>query len=534
MQKNQETSLPYLDESCTAAYKRLETLRQPYLDRARDCAKLTIPRLMPESGANGSTDFPTPFQSTGPRGVNNLSAKLLLALLPPNIPFFKFRIEPYAKEIAQASKAGGRDPQAEIEKNLVKAELAVQAELESSGLRVVAHEALQQLIVAGNVLLYMPDGETKMRVYRLDQYVVERDPMGTPIQIITCEKVSWVMLPDSVVAELSKLRNRSTPNDPMPTYDVYTRAQFDGKMWHVCQEVENISIPDTTGKFAPEDFPYIPLRGYNSSGEHYSRSFTDDYLGDLISLEGLAQAIVEYSAACANVKFLVKPAGLTDKDELAKLPNGGYGDGTAEDVTVVGIDKFADFRVAADTASQLKTGLSLAFLLNTGVQRPGERVTAEEIRFMAEELETTLGGTYSLLSLEFQLPLVNLLVRRMTAAQKLPKLPKKIIKPAIVTGIEALGRGNDLMRLRESAAAIAGAIGPGELSKFVNAFELAKRMFTASGIRSEGLIVDPAEAQQGAQQAQLMELVQKLGPEVIRQLGAQQAQGQAAAPAPQA
>lgn len=46
-------------------------------------------------------------------------------------------------------------------------------------------------------------------------------------------------------------------------------------------------------------------------------------------------------------------------------------------------------------------------LLNSAVQRNGERVTAEEIRYVAGELEDTLGGVYSLLSQELQLSLIR-------------------------------------------------------------------------------------------------------------------------------
>ena len=71
---------------------------------------------------------------------------------------------------------------------------------------------------------------------------------------------------------------------------------------------------------------------------------------------------------------------------------------------------------------------------------------------MAEQLETSMGGIYSLLSLEFQLPLVKILMKRMSQNKEIPSLPKGSVKPTIITGIEALGRGNDLQKLREFIA----------------------------------------------------------------------------------
>lgn len=64
-------------------YNLLEMDRLPFLNRARDAAELTIPSLIVKDGHSSATEFTTPFQGIGARGVNNLSSKLLLALLPP-------------------------------------------------------------------------------------------------------------------------------------------------------------------------------------------------------------------------------------------------------------------------------------------------------------------------------------------------------------------------------------------------------------------------------------------------------------------
>ena len=66
---------------------------------------------------------------------------------------------------------------------------------------------------------------------------------------------------------------------------------------------------------------------------------------------------------------------------------------------------------------------------------------------MAEDLEQSLGGIYSILSNEFQLPFVMRKMFMMEKNKKLPALPKTGVRPSIVTGLEALGRGNDKNRL---------------------------------------------------------------------------------------
>lgn len=517
------------DNSCKAIYDALATDRDLYLERARKVCKLTIPRLVPENGANASTTMPAPFSSVGTRGVNNLASKLMMALFPPNAPFFKFKVEPYLADKMADLSTEQTNIQAEIEQNLVKAEEAVQTEIETSGFRVVAHEAMLHLLVSGNTLVFWPDEEIRPKLYHLDQYVVERDPMGKAVRIITLEKLSEATLPDEVHEQLVASQPTETRDSLNRSYDLFTHAEWSsggGKKpyWTVYQECRGVRIAGSDATYSEDSFPYLPLRGSHCSGEHYSRSYGEEYLGDLLSLEGLSQSIVEGSAAMARGLFLVNPAGTTDINTLSNKPNWGFAEGNAADVTVLRVDKFADFRVAAETAKSIEQRLALAFLLNSSVQRQAERVTAEEIRFMAQELESALGGVYSLLSIEFQLPLINLLVYRMGKAKRLPKLPKKVVKPSVVTGIEALGRGNDLNRLREAFGTAKEIYGPEVAQQYTNPREGYTRIFTAAGVRAEGLVRTAEEIAQAQQQAQVQHAAETFGPEAIRQMGAQNQQ----------
>ena len=140
-----------------------------------------------------------------------------------------------------------------------------------------------------------------------------------------------------------------------------------------------------------------------------------------------------------------------------------------------------------------------------------ERVTAEEIRLVTQSIERQLGGAFSLLSQELQLPLVNRMMTRLQKKKKLPKLPKKFISPAIITGIEALGRGNDLNRLDFFLQGMAQTIGPEAIGQFVNLREYIKRRATALGIDTLGLIKSEEELMAEMQQAQQDAVVQQFG-----------------------
>ena len=178
-------------------YNKLLTEREHYLDRAEECSELTIPSLIKPEGFTSSSDLYNTFQSVGARGVNNLASKLLLLLLPPNSPFFRLSIAGDAKKELQDNK----EMKTDIEKSLSVIEKEVSNKIEQLALRVSVFEALKHLIVAGNVLTYLPK-KGSMRVFPLSQYVIRRDASGNILEIVICEKASILSLGKEVAAQV--------------------------------------------------------------------------------------------------------------------------------------------------------------------------------------------------------------------------------------------------------------------------------------------------------------------------------------------
>ena len=105
----------------------------------------------------------------------------------------------------------------------------------------------------------------------------------------------------------------------------------------------------------------------------------------------------------------------------------------------------------------------------------------------------------------------------MSQANQIPSLPKNSVKPTIITGVEALGRGNDLQKLREFVAEIANLaqVNPAVVQS-LNAQDLIKRIATGLGIDTEGLVKSDEElaqeqsAQEDAMQnQQMMQMAEK-------------------------
>lgn len=489
-----------MGENAKAKYAQLENQRHSYLLRARDCARLTLPHLMTDDGDQSAQRLPTPYQSVGARGVNNLASALLLSLLPPNAPFFRFLLDSKAQAKLMAMSPNAK---AEVETSLSELERRVSKEIESLGIRSNLFEAIKQLIVCGSVLLYFPD-EGPMRVIKLDRFVVKRDPMGNAKRIIIKETVAPAMLPEEIQPFV-----RACMCEHENTVDIYTCCHtISADKVEVYQEVEGEIIPDSYGVYPMEQNPFLALRMNRVDGEDYGRSYVEQYLGDLISLESLSKSIVEAAAAASKVLFLVNPTGTTRAKTLAQAPNGAIREGMATDVSVLQVNKGQDLQVAMMTTQAISERLSYAFLLTEATIRNAERVTAEEVRLVTQSIERQLGGIYSILSQEFQLPLVGRIIDRLTKSKRMPKLPKNFVTPTIVTGIDALGRGNDLNRLDVYLQGIGQLLGPQMIQQYIDVREYMNRRAAALGIETTGLVKSEeqiAAEMQAQMQAQSMD-----------------------------
>ena len=488
-------------------YAQLQSARSTFDREAKESSKLTIPSLIPESTTGTRAKIKTPFQAVGARGVNSLASKLLFALLPPSTAFFKLSIDSL-----ELLKQGQEGLETEIDKGLRTIETALMNEIEISNDRVAMFEALKHLIVGGNVLLYLTDDGLK--VYPLSKFVCKRDAVGNVLEIITQESVNPNALSPEFLEQIKKKENydEKTMDSDLDIY-TYVRRVNDDFMWY--QECKGEKIPGTDGRSKVEVSPWITLRFVRIDGEDYGRGYVEEYRGDLISLEALMQAIIEGAAASAKTIFLVNPNGVTRAATLAKAPNGAIREGSASDISVMQVGKGADFNVSFSAIQRIESRLEYAFLMARSVQRDAERVTAAEVTMMANELENSLGGIYSILTQEFQLPYLKRRMHMLVRSGKAPKLPDRIVKPKIVTGVQGLGRGNDRNKLVEFIGTVSQALGPDIMRQYMNVDEAIKRLANSIGIDTANLVKTQEEIQAEMEAMQQQQLIQHLGPAAL-------------------
>jgi hypothetical protein len=500
------------NQSAASRYSKLASDRTIFLDTARDCAALSVPYLLTPTGVVNGQKLPTPWQSMGAKGVNVMASKLMLSLFPVNATFFKLQINDGKLSLDPSLSAAVKS---EIDLSLSKMERVVMQSIAESQDRVILHQAMKHLIVTGNALVYM--GSKGVKLYPLDRFVVVRDGEGNPTEVVTVESIDRQFLPEEFQTEQAKNVNDVADNTSAPSVDVtvgenevavYTWAKLKDGQWRWRQEAEGKIIPDSLGKAPKNTTPWLPLRFNVVDGEDYGRGRIEEYLGDLKSLEGLMQAMVEGSAAAAKVVFLVSPAATVKPSTLAKAGNGAIIQGRAEDVTAVQVSKQADFSSAYQMIQSLTQRLSEAFLILT--VRQSERTTAEEIRATQQELNEQLGGIYGNLTVELVRPYLQRKLFTLQRSKELPQLPKGIVYPTIIAGLEGIGRGQDRESLMMFLQTISQALGPEAIAQYIDPEEAVKRLAAAQGIDTFKLVKTADMRQQEQQKAQQMQMTQSL------------------------
>jgi len=482
-------------------YDYLSSDRSQFLSEAKEASELTLPYLISghEENTKGMKSLKTPWQSVGAKGVVALASKLSLSLVPPQTSFFKLQVD--------ETQLGQVPPEikSELDLSFSKIERTILDAIAASDDRVVIHQALQHLVVGGNALIFM--GKAGLKLFPLNRYVIERDGNGEVIEIITKERINKKLIEEYLPPqEEMPLVTNDEPDEQ--ECDVYTHVTRDNNrfLWH--QEVYGKIIPKSQSKAPIEATPWLPLRFNTVDGEPYGRGRVGQFIGDLKSLEALSQALVEGSAAAAKVVFVVSPSSTTKPATLATAGNGAIVQGRPDDIGVIQVGKTADFRTAYELMATLEKRLNEAFLILS--VRDSERTTAQEVQMTQLELEQQLGGLFGLLTVEFLVPYLN---RKLNVFQKtgeIPRIPKGMVKPIIVAGINSLGRGQDVQALGQFLQTIAQTMGPEAIQQYINPDEVIKRLAAAQGIDVLNLVKSMEELQQQDQAAQQQAMQQTM------------------------
>lgn len=493
-----------------ARFERLHSKKSEVLRRGREASKLTIPAILPPEGHTEGSKLSTPHQALGARAVNTLAAKMLLALFPPNTGFFKLNPD-------EDLGLDDEESLSDLRNALSKVEQRVLQRLENTKLRSVFTTAFKHLIVVGNGLVdVMPDGQ--FRFFGLNHYVVDRDPAGNVLTMILRENVSPATLDEKLLAaSFPKNERMEFAQNPEKTVQLYTVMTREDNRFRVYQELNGKEVEGSEGFYKLREPRFIALRWSMIPDEDYGRGMVDEYLGDFVALDDLSRDLLKGSAAAAKVLYTCDPNSTIRPKDIVAASSGDVLSGKASDVGTIGLDKFADFRITLERLNSLEESLERAFLVHSSIQRDAERVTAEEIRYMAQELEDALGGVYSVLAQELQNPLVNRYLALMKAAGDIPRFNDSDVHIQVTTGLQALGRGHSLNKLLSMVRQLRETMGEERAARKINEDVFVRELETGFGLSIQGLWLSDEEVRERAQQAQLQQTLQDVAPGAVKQ-----------------
>lgn len=506
-------------------FQKLDSRRNNKLIRARDCARLTVPTLFPREGFTESLDLPDLFSSMPARGVMSLASRIVSAMYPLNqMPFFSFELDnqyvPQGQDLKDTMSALSR-----LDKKIMN-------KLSHSNLRQELFVLMQHLIVMGDALFEIQDNYS-FRVHRVDHYVIQRYPDGKIKKIILREWVDPETLPEKWEYMVDVVKNEyedkeEEDNGYKADYDPFVQTynqsyapskahkpfftmiewEEDEKVWKCYKEYCGYIVD--TGKFTV--CPYIPQSWSRIAGEDYGRSLVEEHIGDIRTLEALTKSIVEAAMANSEHRIGIDPTGITEVQDLIDTANGDFVPARQSDIFSIQLLRQVDLGPMIGIREQITQQLGRVFLLQSSIQRQAERVTATEVRLMAEELDQSLGGVFSGIAQAIQIPIIKRTVILMAKDKLLPTDIVKLIQDEgllslkVRTGLEALNREVEASQLISWLQ----VVGQNPSNQpYIDNYGLLVRLTTSMGLDPVGIVKSPEQLAQ-EQQAQAQQSIEAM------------------------
>jgi hypothetical protein len=498
------------------AATRWEQLRDTAsIKRAEEFAKMTLPYIMRDPLQGEQQDIEHDFQSIGAVLTNNLAAKLVQALFPTGIPFFRSELTD-----AIMSAADEQDVQdGEVAAALAQLDRKATQRLFMNASLAKLTRIVKLLIITGNALLYRKSADATLVCWSMHSYSVRRDPTGKWQEIVLKQKFKACDLDPEYLDSLRMAGKNIKMDTVVDLYTYLKRSK--GTAYETCtseHEIDGVPV-GKSGSWPEHLFPYICPTWNLADGEHYGRGHVEDHVGDFAKLSLLSERLGLYELESLDILNVVNEQAGAVVDDYQDAETGDYVPGGVNAVTAYERGDYNKITAVNASLSSVISRLSMAFMY-TGNTRDAERVTAEEIRQTASEAEATLGGVYSLLAEGLQGPLAYVCLSEVSV-ELLQGLIDKSHKPTIQTGIPALSRSMAVQNLINAGQVIVGLV-PAlkQVDRRFSVQKMVDMVLAAYSVDSSALFQSPEElakeaaqleAQAAATQAQQQQLVANAG-----------------------
>jgi hypothetical protein len=488
-------------------------LRQSLLTRVERYASLTIPKVLLPLGVNHeATDITHDYQSIGAQATNHVVNKLMLALFAPSRPFVKLVVGNKTK--AQLAKLQLTETQ--LDSILANGERQAVRELDVRAQRPKLYQTIRHLVVAGNVVLDLhKDG---MRAIGLRNFVVKRNIKGEVLHLLIRERVRFDELDTSIIA---LMRKRYSDETVVEHYK-WVRRESNGSYSMTQWLGSNLLPKEYNGRWPEEKLPFRVLTWDLADEADYGTGLVEEYAGDFEALSALAESIVNGSVLGTEFRWMVNPTGQTSVEDLQNSENGDVLPGLPQDVSPTQGGNPNAITVAQSVMEGYERRISRGFLMGSAVIRDAERVTQEEVRLTANELETAYGGVYSTLAAGLQLPVALWLFDRVG----LP-ISGSDLRVTVVTGLDALSRNGDLENFQRAMGIMASMTNlPPDLMGRMKVGDVASFVGQGCGVDMARFLMTDAEYSQAQAQQAAARSAEQITTEAGSAIATQQGTGQ--------
>jgi len=478
----------------------MDTEKGDLIDRSEAFSRWTVAAIMPADGGEKVEQIHGNVH-VGASLVNHLANKIVDVLFPVSRPFFTVAMTPEA-QLKLEQELG--DDQASVLQEQVRDATAKLERVAMRGLKLTAYRptailAAKHLIVTGNALLRrMPSGERVL--YPVNRYGVRRDILGKEIEVVLSDKKVFSTFSDEMQKMILAVHGGTKQTDMIQLLTHYKR---DGKRWAIRQEAEGVGIGHTVYQ-NDKDYDLLILDWTLHPGENYGRGLVEDHASTFHNIDVTNEAVIDLMAIIADVKFFVRPGSPLSHDlaALNAAPRGTYWPGNAEDISIPEMRARGDLSTMIEVVSRWENELSQAFLKST--VRDAERVTAVEIRMVANELESAFGGLYSQLAMSWQQKEADYAISKVDFDKEVGTIGNAF-EVVVTTGLESLSREGqiDNLRLAIGDLQMMEAV-PEDMRGSINPLRFAKFVFTNRSVDLKAFLYSQEEMQ--ANQEQQMQM----------------------------
>lgn len=433
-------------------WEEMQAMKQDIVTRCEQYAMWTIPSVCPIENEGGQEQSKGNV-AIGAKLVNNLSNRIVDTMFPSDRPFFSLPLTPAAKRQIVEDHEGDETAAAKqalmIRKVTEDIVQDAMREFDLTQYRPIAVETVKHSIVTGGCMVRRHlDGLRS--VYGIKDYCAARDMRGVLVKVILRD----VKLFKSLAFEDQRVLEERFPGKYKGDSEVVIYTYFERvskTSWKGVQGLDKVVLNQSYDTYNSVNLPVLDITWNLSRGEDYPRGLVEDHANLFHNVDVTTEAILDLIGIAADVKYFVDPASGIDIDELNNSLRGSYHSGRADDVTALEFKHRLDLQVMAEQVQAWERLLSQSFLMSSGSVRDAERVTAEEIRAFARELESAFGGLYSKLALSWQKREADYLMAEQVNLEDYEGLPE-FFDVVVTTGLESLSREGQLEALRLAIA----------------------------------------------------------------------------------